>query len=86
MTDAMRVVVELSEIPRTTLTLDEYHNEATAVIERALAERDAEVARLREALKRIEGDDYIHIMSGTANFECLQRIARAALKETPDGK
>lgn len=57
---------------------------AAVMSARELAERiealEAENARLREALHRIEDASYINQLQGTANFERLQNIARAALK------
>ena len=43
-----------------------------------------EVAALRTALRRIESAEYINSLQGTANFERLQQIARAALQESAD--
>jgi ribosome-binding protein aMBF1 (putative translation factor) len=48
---------------------------------RELAER---IEALEAALHRIEDASYINQLQGTANFERLQSIARAALKGGSD--
>ena len=46
--------------------------------------REASTEALRTALRRIESVEYINSLQGTANFERLQQIARAALENRDD--
>lgn len=53
-------------------------------LERFARHREASTEALRTALRRIESAEYINSLQGTANFERLQQIARAALENRDD--
>ena len=69
--------------------MSDHHDEAEAYrnakerAEQALAERDAEIARLREALERIERFGTNWATGVDENLERVREIARLALKGKP---
>ena len=70
---------EIAKMKADTIFWEIYQRDMRAAITAAL-EASGELKRLRAALNRIEGMDYINQLSGNANFERAQIIARTALQ------